>query len=434
MDEENPKEKYDEFMELLGRGDIPTAEEWKIFVDYQKLGTPKEVDVGVSLTNYHKDRRQILTNFQATGNNDEDDEAIDRLLWTEKDKLIHAINELKTALENTKSENEDDVLNDLETLGDKVAEDKPKAPVDYTVMIKDNNKLAGKVVAGMSKFDMNTSPVSSANWLLSRGIRTVITIEYKGCRRTRDAVLQAGIKWYTCFIPDWFAPCLDHLKEYTQLVEERLEEGGVATHCWGGTGRTPCFLASYLLHSKGVYDAEDAKPNDKVDNAQKAFLQVRKDYHKESIEMKAQYNALARYSDYLGNDPSILYSNDLDFNHGGGKWHKEHGDDGIGQDPGHSGKNEQAKNLPDFNRQAIWKLGKYVYEEDKKFIGRESNNNGRNIFRNNNNEYLIKEHKAIEKEIKELKAIEKEKNKKRPAVGQSLKLDEKYDATKHYWH
>ncbi|OKB66832.1 hypothetical protein BHU62_09315 [Serratia marcescens] len=47
--------------------------------------------------------------------------------------------------------------------------------------------------------------------------------------------------------------------------------------------------------------------------------------------MKAQYNALARYADYLKKIPSAPIATL------GGLWDEEHGEDGMQFDPGHKG-------------------------------------------------------------------------------------------------
>eukprot|EP00547_Thalassionema_nitzschioides_P000374 CAMPEP_0194200718 /NCGR_PEP_ID=MMETSP0156-20130528/1201_1 /TAXON_ID=33649 /ORGANISM="Thalassionema nitzschioides, Strain L26-B" /LENGTH=349 /DNA_ID=CAMNT_0038925751 /DNA_START=61 /DNA_END=1107 /DNA_ORIENTATION=+ len=211
-----------------------------------------------------------------------------------------------------------------------------------------NFVIPGKL-AGMAKFDGNakddhTLREKYAKYLKEQGITTVISIEKDGHKRTKRIVESVDIKWYSCFLPDWHAPSVEQLHEYNQLVGDIIKEGGaVATHCWGGTGRTSCFLASHLLYSKIANSAQDA------------FKQIREKFETHSIEMKVQYNTLARYSDFLGNAPSLPFSNkDIDFSKG--EWNGKHGDDGIGSDPGHKG--AKAQNYEES------KVNKVVVSED----------------------------------------------------------------------
>ena len=195
---------------------------------------------------------------------------------------------------------------------------------------KDFNWLTNNQVGGMYKFNAaqnktNGSLGLAVLWLFKHGVRTVISIEKGGATETKAAVESfPDMQWTSCFLADWHAPSVDHLKAYYATVSTNLMRGGVVTHCWGGTGRTGCFLASFLLSSR--HSA----------TAQAAFTNIRTMYNAHSVEMKAQYNALARLSDSLGNNASIAYDDPL-INHAGGHWHHGHKDDGLDADPGHAG-------------------------------------------------------------------------------------------------
>merc|ERR1712226_1555898 len=208
-------------------------------------------------------------------------------------------------------------------------------------------------LAGMAKFDKNSKSDYElreiyAKYLVEQGVKTVISIEKEDHRRTKRAVESVGIEWFSCFLTDWHAPSVEQLHEYNLLVSEKIKEGGaVATHCWGGTGRTSCFLASYLLYSKLATSAQDA------------FKQIRERWSSHSIEMKVQYNALARYSDFLGNAPSLPFdSRDIDF--ANGEWNLEHGDEGLGSDPGHLGAKGKNYDESKVNKQVVSKDGAFV--------------------------------------------------------------------------
>lgn len=181
-------------------------------------------------------------------------------------------------------------------------------------------------VGGMSKFDSNPQPLNAALWLYKNRVRTVISIEKNGAAITRAATREVfpRFEWYSCFLADWHAPSVKQLVRYCEKVQERLVIGRVATHCWGGTGRTGCFLAAYLIF------------NGDATSAQQAFTMVRNQYNQHSVEMKAQYNVLARLSDHMGNPPSLDYD-DPGVDHAQGHWHAGHMNDGINQDPGHVG-------------------------------------------------------------------------------------------------
>mmetsp|Transcript_11370 Transcript_11370/g.12709 ORF Transcript_11370/g.12709 Transcript_11370/m.12709 type:complete len:384 (+) Transcript_11370:144-1295(+) len=160
-------------------------------------------------------------------------------------------------------------------------------PNDYKKLFAEKD---GPAVFGMSKLNNNKDMQKSAKWLAANGIKSVITIEHEDCIETYSAVYKAKMDWYTCFLLDWHAPCVTQLHEYCRMVKALLKDGGVATHCDGGTGRTGVFLAAYLLFSG------------RAKNAQEAFTSIRNDYDEDAVETKAQYNALARYAEYIDNE------------------------------------------------------------------------------------------------------------------------------------
>ena len=206
-------------------------------------------------------------------------------------------------------------------------------PLDYLFRILPNDVppqnlqwLNQSCFAGMSRFASNPDLYACALNLYKSGVRTIISIESSGAADTKLAT--AGslpyVEWYSCFLEDWHAPSVEHLLEYCKLVDSRMKYGGVVTHCWGGTGRTGCFLAAYLIYSKCCI------------NATSAFQTVRKEYSTHSVEMKVQYHALARFSDYLRRPISYDLNSSL-FNHAGGHWEKSHENDGFAADPQHMG-------------------------------------------------------------------------------------------------
>jgi insecticidal toxin complex protein TccC len=181
-------------------------------------------------------------------------------------------------------------------------------------------------IAGMSLFSDNTDLFSSLLWLYKSGYKTMISIEPDNVQKTLSVTneMMFDFQWYGSFLDDWHAPSVEHLLEYCKLVQQRKKFGSVVTHCWGGTGRTACFLAAYWLYSNPNLTAEHA------------FTFLRKNYSIHSIEMKAQYNTLARFSDYLLRAPSLdVESRRL--NHGGGSFNRQHKNDGMLLEPGHKG-------------------------------------------------------------------------------------------------
>ncbi|MDH5407858.1 MAG: hypothetical protein OEY00_04545 [Gammaproteobacteria bacterium] len=212
-------------------------------------------------------------------------------------------------------------------------------------MPKNFKVLSKTSLAGMSRFvDNDQAPQlwAYAYWLYKQGYRTVISIEASGSGVTKRVVEGfPGMKWHSCFLADWHAPSVEHLDAYYRKVRDRLPAGKVITHCDGGTGRTGCFLAAYLLGSRQAKDAGEA------------LKLVRENYSEHAVEMKIQYNALARYSDSLGNPASPAWHEV-----GGvkGNWHATSGDSGLEHDPGHRGDHNGP--LPgDINRYMIASRG-----------------------------------------------------------------------------
>lgn len=171
--------------------------------------------------------------------------------------------------------------------------------------------------AGMSLFSVNENLDRKAEYLKNQGVRTVIALESNNYEASKEALNKQGITFILFPINDWHAPSVNQLAAYNILVDEYSKTGKVATHCWGGMGRTGVFLASRLLHIG------------EENNAQNALLAARERYHDKSVEMKAQYNALARLSDSIGLEPSVKVSS-LQIH-----WDNQHGDDGMYADPGH---------------------------------------------------------------------------------------------------
>ena len=181
-------------------------------------------------------------------------------------------------------------------------------------------------IGGMSKFDSNPNLDKAGLWLYKNNVRTVITIERNGAAATKNATAGTfpNFKWYSCFLADWHAPSVKQLVRYCETVSERYGYGAIATHCWGGTGRTGCFLAAWSLFTGSSK------------SAQEALKKVRTQYNTHSVEMKAQYNTLARFADHLNYPASKTYD-DSTLDHAGGHWHQAKQNYGINQDPGHAG-------------------------------------------------------------------------------------------------
>jgi len=164
-------------------------------------------------------------------------------------------------------------------------------------------------------------------WLRLNGFRTIISLERAGANETADIWVKLGRRsdrdfaWYESFLYDFNAPCARQLSAFVRKVEDRQRMGAVAVHCGGGTGRTGCFLAAYLMRANNGW------------NAARAVREVRRRYNTNAVELMTQYNALARFGDILrptvrsgpfdGADP-IRFDLRLD-------------QSGIQFDPGHNG-------------------------------------------------------------------------------------------------
>jgi insecticidal toxin complex protein TccC len=160
------------------------------------------------------------------------------------------------------------------------------------------------------------------NELHLQGVRAIISIERSGVETWLDHWLSLeNTRWYGSFLEDWHAPAVDHLHAYCETVtaELSLGQGAIATHCWGGTGRTGCFLAAYLIHADGL-------------SGDQAFTAVRTRYNRHAVEMKVQYNALARYASKFGRTSLDVDAPTLD--HAAGAWDSAQGDVGMTHDPG----------------------------------------------------------------------------------------------------
>ncbi|WP_324615785.1 RHS repeat-associated core domain-containing protein, partial [Proteus terrae] len=174
--------------------------------------------------------------------------------------------------------------------------------------------------AGMSLFSENENIDTKAEYLAREGIKAVVSLELENYELTHAALNAVNIDSIEFEIPDWTAPSMNQLYEYNQLLDQ-YPKYNVATYCWGGYGRTGVFLASRLIHTQ------------ETQSAQEAMYLIREHYSEHAIEMKTQYNALARFADSYGLPASVPVSS-LDFH-----WHSEHGNDGLEFDPGHNGDN-----------------------------------------------------------------------------------------------
>ncbi|HGN0025250.1 TPA: RHS repeat-associated core domain-containing protein [Proteus mirabilis] len=192
----------------------------------------------------------------------------------------------------------------------------PSKPNNFVwVKGKEGEKLN---FAGMSLFSMNTQIDEKARYLAKKGIKVVVSLDTKEYEKSRQALLNLNIDSVKYPIPDWTSPSINQLYKYNELLD-KYNEYNLATHCWGGYGRTGVFLASRLIH------------NQEVQSAQEAMALIRQHYSAHAIEMKVQYNALARYADSYALSPSAPLSS-LNVH-----WDNKHGNDGLEFDPGHKG-------------------------------------------------------------------------------------------------
>ena len=66
-------------------------------------------------------------------------------------------------------------------------------------------------------------------------------------------------------------------------------KGAVAVHCWGGTGRTGCFLAAYVIYLGRIYD--------KKMSSEEVINFVRSKYRDNAIETAEQRKVLKDFVD-----------------------------------------------------------------------------------------------------------------------------------------
>lgn len=126
-----------------------------------------------------------------------------------------------------------------------------------------------------------------------KGYKTCISIEKRLAFATVKACKEANIVWRSAYLYDFHAPSTYQLNEFCTFVRDRLRQGNVIMHCIAGHGRTGLFQAAYVLF------ANDGQFGRKFFNASDALLYVRK-ANPHACEVKIQYNALCRFSDFLG--------------------------------------------------------------------------------------------------------------------------------------
>ncbi|MDE1333696.1 RHS repeat-associated core domain-containing protein [Vibrio aestuarianus] len=206
-------------------------------------------------------------------------------------------------------------------------------------------------IAGMSLFTANTDLINSINWLHTNDYRSIISIEDNQIHDTINAIDSfnkhgsGDFKWRGSFLADWHAPSVKHLSSYVRTVNELQTHGGVVTHCWGGAGRTGVFLAAKWLYDNPTQRAHDA------------LRHIRQNYRIEAIEMKAQYNALARYSDFLKRGNSKKISDLTPYDMAMGHWDPSYGDAGLAVDPGHNGDMSHSLPIRELNKVMISSSG-----------------------------------------------------------------------------
>jgi hypothetical protein len=151
--------------------------------------------------------------------------------------------------------------------------------------------LPGCRVAGMSRFCDNEFPLASMWWLYNNGVRHVISIERNGYRLTRLCVAQVGLSmtWSAEFLPDYATPSVEQLRRFCETVWVNGLKGAVAVHCWGGTGRTGCFLAAYVIYLGRIYD--------KKMSSEEAINFVRSKYRDKAIETDEQRKVIKDFVD-----------------------------------------------------------------------------------------------------------------------------------------
>ena len=148
-------------------------------------------------------------------------------------------------------------------------------------------------IGGMSLFRNNESPLASTWWLYENGVRHVISIEHTGHEITKRCVAQVGqsMTWSAEFMLDYTAPPVEQLLRFCETVDLAEMKGAVAVHCWGGTGRTGCFLAAYLIYLSYL--------DNNVIGSRDAIAYARSHYQRKSVETSEQRLALESFAQYL---------------------------------------------------------------------------------------------------------------------------------------
>ena len=94
----------------------------------------------------------------------------------------------------------------------------------------------------------------------------------------------------TLIVQDFTNPTLDQIIQTVNLIEECIDKGvNLLMHCWGGTGRTGCFLAAFLIKKYGL-------------GVSQAINEVRNKYDSHCVEIVQQYDALKDYRNTLNLD------------------------------------------------------------------------------------------------------------------------------------
>ena len=113
----------------------------------------------------------------------------------------------------------------------------------------EQNKLAG------SGYPASRSQLE---WLLSRGIKTILTLT----ENQLPGQWLDGLALEVRHIPlrDHQAPDAVNLGEAATFVRDKVMEGKTTlVHCLAGEGRTGCVLAAYLINDRGVSADEAIK-------------------------------------------------------------------------------------------------------------------------------------------------------------------------------
>ena len=245
--------------------------------------------------------------------------------------------------------------------------EKSASPIENDVVLTPEIEgfkwLESGKLAGMPEF-ARSGPENAravAVKLFNSNIRTVISLESEKASLVQASTTAASsdMEWYSSFLKDWHAPSVEQLQAFVELVDERVQEtgAGVAVHCLASHGRTGTFLAAYLIHSKVA------------ENATEALRIIRSEYSGNAVEVKTQYNALARFSDYLGRSPSLPVNSQELLTSVKGVFASEEkidktldGDSGLIHDPGHKGDpTSHFLTEEQFNKVVVGKNGLKIY-------------------------------------------------------------------------